>query len=109
MTSAMTDMLPRSALPALTALLLAPATLGIFPAEARRDQDAAYQAARAGAIRPLPDILARVNPRMDGADFLGSELDPDSRIYRLKYLRGSAVMWVDVDARTGMVLGRSGR
>jgi uncharacterized membrane protein YkoI len=110
MISAMTNMLPRpAALLAFAALSLAPATFGAFPAAAQRDQDAAYRAARTGAIRPLPDILARVNPRMDGADFLGSELDTDSRVYRLKYMRGASVMWVDVDARTGMVLGRSGR
>ena len=110
MFSAMTNMFARpAALPALFALLVVPTAIGASPAEARRDQDAAYQAARAGAIRPLPDILARVNPRMDGADFLGSELDANSRVYRLKYLRGSSVMWVDVDARTGTVLGRSGR
>lgn len=78
-------------------------------AEGRRDQDAAYQAARSGAIRPLPDILARVNPRMGGADFLGSELDAGNRVYRLKYMRGSSVMWVDVDARTGDVVRHSGR
>lgn len=78
-------------------------------AEGRRDQDAAYQAARSGAIRPLPDILARVNPRMGGADFLGSDLDAGNRVYRLKYMRGSSVMWVDVDARTGEVIRRSGQ
>lgn len=79
------------------------------PAEARRDQDAAYRAARSGEIRSLPDIRAQVQSRMSGAQPLGEEYDAASRTYRMKYLRSGSVIWVDVDARTGAVVGRSGR
>ena len=78
-----------------------------FPAEARglqslREQDAAYRAAQQGQILPLPMIRSRI--RVPGAEFIGAEFD--GRIYRLKYMRGSEVIWIDVDARTGRVIGR---
>lgn len=93
---------------AVTALGLGGMVLGTAPAEARRDQDDAYRAARSGEIRPLPDIRARVHSRMSDAQPLGEEYDPASRTYRLKYLRSGSVVWVDVDARTGAVVRRSG-
>ena len=78
-----------------------------FPAEARglqslREQDAAYRAAQQGQILPLPMIRSRI--RVPGAEFIGAEFD--GRVYRLKYMRGSEVIWIDVDARTGRVIGR---
>jgi len=77
------------------------------PAEARglhrlREQDAAYRAAQQGRILPLPTIRARI--RVPGAEFIGAEFD--GRIYRLKYMRGAEVIWIDVDARTGRIVGR---
>jgi hypothetical protein len=45
---------------------------------------------------------------MAGASYLGSEYDPGSATYRLKYMRSGSVIWVDVDARTGAIIGRSG-
>ncbi|WP_338062105.1 hypothetical protein [Sphingomonas solaris] len=74
----------------------------------RRDQDAAYQATQSGQVRPLREIEARVLPRMAGASYLGPEYDSDTARYRLKFMRGGSVIWVDVDGRTGAVLGRSG-
>jgi hypothetical protein len=41
---------------------------------------------------------------MRGADFIGADFD--GRVYRLKFMRGAEVIWVDVDARTGQVLSR---
>ena len=84
---------------------------GVAHAEAEgpgRDQDAAYQARKEGRIMPLREIEARILPRMRGADYLGPELDAGSGVYRLKFMRGGRVIWVDVDARSGQVLGRSG-
>jgi uncharacterized membrane protein YkoI len=81
------------------------------PADARphrRDQDAAFQATREGKIMPLRLIEARVLPRMQGADYLGPELDVASGRYRLKFMRRGRVIWVDVDARTGRIVGMSG-
>ena len=46
----------------------------------------------------------RVMPRMGGASYLGSEFDPSSATYRLKFMRGASVIWVDVDAKTASIL-----
>ena len=95
-----------------TLLLAALAITAVaVPADARprdRDQDAAYRATQQGRIMPLRNIESRILPRMGGADYLGPELDAGSGTYRLKFMRGGQVIWVDVDARTGQVLGRSG-
>jgi len=89
---------------ALTALVLhAPAD-----AQRRREQDEAYQGLRNGAIMPLREIEARYVPQMKGATYIGPELDPGSATYRLKFMRGGQVIWIDVDARTGREIGRSG-
>ena len=74
----------------------------------RRDQDAAFAAMRAGQVRPLHEIEARIVPRMQGADYLGPEFDSASGTYRLKFMRAGNVIWIDVDGRTGAVIGRSG-
>lgn len=96
-------------------LVLALAALGMTVtapvAEARprdREQDAAYKARKQGRIMPLPRIERRVVPRMNGADYLGPELDPRSGTYRLKFVRHGRVIWVDVDGRTGRVRNRAG-
>lgn len=67
-----------------------------------REQDNAYRAMQQGRIRPLPEIRARIN--IPGAEFIGVEFD--GRIYRLKYMRGGEVIWIDVDAQTGQVVRR---
>ncbi len=67
-----------------------------------REQDNAYRAMQQGRIRPLPEIRARIN--IPGAEFIGVEFD--GRIYRLKYMRGGEVIWIDVDAETGQVVRR---
>lgn len=71
-----------------------------------RDQDRAFQATREGRSMPLPMIERRVMPHMDGADYLGPEFN--GRTYRLKFMRGGRIIWVDVDAATGRIIGRSG-
>jgi hemin uptake protein HemP len=67
-----------------------------------REQDAAYRATQQGQILPLPVIRSRI--RVRGGEFIGAEFD--GRIYRLKYMRGGEVIFVDVDARTGRPIGR---
>jgi uncharacterized membrane protein YkoI len=87
---------------ALLALALAaPAT-----AQRRGDQYQAFEARKSGRVLSLREIEDRVLPRMRGSTYLGPEYD--SGVYRLKFMRNGAVIWVDVDARTGAVLGRSG-
>lgn len=87
----------------LLAILLLTGTLA--PVEARQrdgDRPGGERAGRSQLI-PLPQIEDRVIPRMRGATYLGPEMNGGS--YRLKFIRGGKVIWVDVDARTGRVLG----
>lgn len=86
------------------------AMLNVLPAEARprdREQDAAFRARQEGRFMSLREIEERIVPRMRGADYLGPELDARASRYRLKFIRGGRVIWIDVDARTGEMLGRS--
>ena len=78
------------------------------PAEAQRrgDQYQAYEARQSGQVLSLREIEERVLPRMRGSTYLGPEFE--GGVYRLKFMRGGSVIWVDVDARTGVVIGRSG-
>jgi len=85
------------------ALLLAPAA-----AQHRRDQDEAFAARQAGHVMPLHQIESRVVPKMPGTDYLGPEFDARSGVYRLKFMRGGSVIWLDVDGRTGAIINRSG-
>ncbi len=68
--------------------------------EARRDL-------RAGNVRSLREIERQVLPTMKGMQYLGPEYDPDAMAYRLKFIRDGRVVFVDVNARTGQVLGRT--
>ncbi len=81
------------------------------PAEAQRREPAApYAEAQRGKIMPLPKIEARVreHPAVKGADYLGPEYNEAAATYRLKFMRGGRVIFVDVDARSGRVLQTSG-
>jgi len=89
--------------PLILALAL---TLATGPAVAQREQDDAYRMAKDGQIMELGDILAQVGPRV-GGKFIGSEFDPEHVMYRLRYMTGGVVKNVDVDARTGRILGRT--
>ncbi|TFI58920.1 hypothetical protein E2493_07625 [Sphingomonas parva] len=73
-----------------------------------REQDAAFRATRDGSFIPLRNIESRIVPQMRGFDYLGPELDASAGRYRLKFMRGPQVVWIDVDARTGQVVGKSG-
>ena len=80
-------------------------------ADRPRDQDQAFRATTEGRAIPLPQIRDRVMreiARGNGpAEYLGPEIRGDT--YRLKFMRGNRVIWVDVDAATGRIVGRSGR
>jgi hypothetical protein len=89
------------ALAALGAGLLAAPALADPP----RDADRAFNAKRQGRAMPLPNIERRVMPFMGGADYLGPEFNGDR--YRLKFVKEGRVIWVDVDAATGRIVGRS--
>ena len=95
----------------LAAVSLAVASLGATPADAqpRSAQGEARKEMRAGNVLSLRQIEARVLPTMRGAEYLGPAYDSSAMAYRLKFIRDGRVMFVDVDARTGRILGRSGR
>lgn len=80
------------------------------PADARRhrDQDRAFAERKAGRIMPLHVIESRIVPSMPGCDYLGPEFDSTSGVYRLKFMRGATVIFVDVDSRDGRIIHRSG-
>ena len=87
-------------------LLVLALIAAVPPAAAQREQDNAYRLAKEGHIMQLGDILAAVSPHVAGK-FIGSEFDASLMIYRLRYMDGTTVRNVDVDARTGRVMGRS--
>ncbi len=93
----------------LALLLTAVAVLAGAPvrAEPNAEQDQARRATRAGDVRPLRDIERRVIPTMPGMQYLGPEYDPAAFAYRLKFIRDGRVVFVDVDARSGLVLRQS--
>lgn len=62
---------------------------------------------RAGNVRSLREIERRVLPMMPGMQYLGPEYDPAAMAYRLKFIREGRVVFVDVDARSGGILGQS--
>jgi hypothetical protein len=90
--------------PIVAAALLAPAA----PAFAQRtDQGEVRKEMQAGNVLSLREIEGRVIPRMGGQQYLGPAYDSTARAYRLKFIdnKDGRVTYVDVDARTGRVLG----
>jgi uncharacterized membrane protein YkoI len=89
---------------ALAVSLLAPA----LSAQHNREQDRVLEARQSGKVMSLREIERKIVPRMSGFDYLGPEFDPGTASYRLKFMRAGSVVWVDVDARTGAIIGRTG-
>ncbi|WP_370638037.1 PepSY domain-containing protein [Croceicoccus sp. Ery15] len=88
--------------------MVAPVTAVPAMAQAKDGQSEARRELRAGNVLPLRQIERSVVPRMGGARYLGPEFDSAAMIYRLKFMEdGGRVVFVDVDARTGRVVGRS--
>ena len=94
----------------LAFLLPASLLLG-FPAQPASAQPAGEQGQvrkdmRAGNVRSLREIERQVLPTMPGMQYLGPEYDPAAMAYRLKFIRNGRVVFVDVDARSGLVIGQ---
>jgi hypothetical protein len=92
--------------------LLAAAPLAGAPARAepdrqRGDQGEARKELQAGNIMRSGEIEAKILPQMRDAEYLGFAYDPTARAYRLKFIKDGRVTYVDVDARTGRIIGRS--
>ena len=92
----------------LLSLLLLSGGLSTADAQQRRPQDQyrAREAMREGAL-PLREIQQQWQHNVPGYDYLGADYDPGSGNYRLKFMRGGAVMWVEVDGRSGREIARS--
>jgi hypothetical protein len=75
----------------------------------RSDQQEAFDARRAGRILPLPEIEKRIVPgeAKRGGRYIGFDFESPSGVYTLKFLRDGTVIWIEVDGRTGQVLGRT--
>ena len=86
------------------------ATASTGTAQRRGDADAAYRGRLSGSLMPLRAIENGVVPRMKagGADYIGAEYDEEMGRYRLKFMRDGSVIWVDVNGRTGAIVGRAG-
>jgi hypothetical protein len=89
--------------------LLATFALPALPAHAEPGSEQAdvRKEMRAGNVRSLREIEQRVLPMMPGMQYLGPEYDPAAMAYRLKFIRQGRVVFVDVDARSGTVIGQS--
>jgi hypothetical protein len=99
-----------SAFCALSALAGAAVAQPAADAQHRRgDQRQAYEARRNGHLLPVREIVRRVAPSIKDARYIGFAFEPDSAIYTLKFLRDGVVIWVDVDGRTGRIIGRTDR
>ena len=93
---------------ALTALVGAIAFASPASAQsfAPQEADRAFEAREQGQSLSLPEVERRVVPRMRGYSYLGPEKRGAN--YRLKFKKEGRIVWVDVDARSGRIIGRHG-
>ena len=89
------------ALPLLLAALAAPLPAQANPGD---EQGQVRKEHKAGKVLSLRAIEDRVLPGKRGMQYLGPEYDPAAKVYRLKFLDGARVIFVDVDARSGEIL-----
>ena len=87
---------------ALIAVLATGASLpSAAPAQPAREMEAASRSVRQGEMLPLNIIRQRV--QIDGATLIGADLIGPGT-YRLRFMRGPNVLFVDVDGRSGRVI-----
>jgi uncharacterized membrane protein YkoI len=91
----------------LAALAFSPQRGGAQDQQARGEQSEARREAQAGNIMRSGEIEARILPAMRDSEYLGFAYDSTARAYRLKFIKNGRVTYVDVDARTGRIIGRS--
>ncbi len=96
---------------ALMASLLFAGTAPVLAQQSRGDEQSSLRDnTRSGAIMSLQQIKANIVPAMErrGAKFIGAEFDGPTMRYRLKFVRQSSVIWIDVDGRSGAVVAQAG-
>jgi hypothetical protein len=74
----------------------------------RDEQNGAYRAMQEGRTLPFPEIRRRVSVTVPNAQYIGVEII-GGMVYRFKFMRGADVIWIDVDARTGRIIARTGQ
>ncbi len=92
------------------AALFCVATGGASAMSPRDDQAVAREAANSGTQLSLANIVAMVQrqPQFRNLTFLGgADYNERTKSYRLKFMDGKRVVFVDVDARNGRVLSSS--
>lgn len=94
-------------LASLAAAALTGAPAFAEPDKLRGEQGEARREAQAGNIMRSGEIEAKILPTMRDAEYLGFAYDSTARAYRLKFIKDGRVTYVDVDARTGRIIGRS--
>ncbi len=93
----------------VSALLLAAGVPATARGDRDRDQDNLREAAAQGQVIPLNRLIADIRGRApySGMTYLGGpQFDANRMIYALKFMDGSQVVVVYVDARTGRIVGR---
>jgi uncharacterized membrane protein YkoI len=101
----MTVLLALLAAPMGSPPMIAPPS-GLGGDQRRGDQIRAYQQRKEGNLS-LREIEARVVPTMRDSQYIGFDYDAGAAVYTLKFLRNGTVIWVEVDGRTGKVIGRT--
>jgi uncharacterized membrane protein YkoI len=99
----------RSMVTALTTglALLVVAAPAMAQDQLQGDQGKARDEMKVGRQLPLREIERRIVPQMGGSEYLGPAYDSTAKAYRLKFIRDGRVTYVDVDAKTGKIIGRS--
>ncbi|NIJ36449.1 putative membrane protein YkoI [Sphingopyxis panaciterrae] len=93
----------------VSGLLLSAATPALARGDRDRDQDNMRDAAAQGQVIPLGKLIAEVRSRPPYNDMTylgGPQFDSGRMIYALKFMDGSQVVVVYVDARSGRIVGR---
>ncbi len=90
--------------------LLGPALPGAAQQARRDEQNGVRNELRKGTIQSLRQIESNIVPAMKrrGADYIGAEFDGGLLRYRLKFVRESSVIWIDVDGRSGQIIAQAG-
>ena len=104
-----TEAVMKRFLPLVAALAVVPVVLGSAPvrADSGGEQGEVRRERRAGNVLSIREIEREVLPRMAGMQYLGPDYDPAAMAYRLKFIKNGKVYFVDVDARTGRIIGQS--
>jgi uncharacterized membrane protein YkoI len=97
----------KRSLPLLAAIGLAAVAPSADARPRDKEQATAFRETQEGRFLSLRNIESRILPKMRGADYLGPELDTSSGRYRLKFMRAGQVIWIDVDARSGDIIGQT--